>query len=83
MTSWFQNKPDDVPWDLREFFGVDGYVGPHDNSMFNMPQTLGNVYNARLPGVSEEDDVGSPLPLDIVYTPWGAIGAGFDQQRSG
>jgi proline utilization trans-activator len=28
VNTWFQKEPVDLPWDLKEFFGVDGYVGP-------------------------------------------------------
>ncbi len=28
VNTWFQKEPVDLQWDLKEFFGVDGYVGP-------------------------------------------------------
>jgi proline utilization trans-activator len=78
VTSWFQNKPDDMPWDLRDFFGSDGYVGPNDHNVFSMAQ---NGYPNRL---SEEDDLLlNTLPSNLAYTQWGAIGTPFAQNRGG
>ena len=28
VNNWYQKESADLPWDLKEFFGVDGFVGP-------------------------------------------------------
>jgi len=82
VNSWFQKEPVDLPWDMRDFFGVDGYVGPSDSNAFpQLPMTLGNSYSSHLPGVSEEDDLATPLPPNIGYTQWGAIDTPFAPNR--
>lgn len=82
VNSWFQKEPVDLPWDVRDFFGVDGYVG-HSNQQppysTDTTMTVGNAYS-HLPGVSEEDDLAPPPPANIGYTHWGAIETPFAQQ---
>lgn len=78
VTSWFRNKaPDEIPWDLRDYFGADGYIGPTDHNVFNMPL---NIYTNHMPGAPEEEELVSPLPLSAGYTHWGPVDPRFAQQ---
>ena len=78
VNSWFQKESVDMPWDLKDFFGVDGYVGPSDTNFGDLPLTLGGTYNNHLPGVGE-DDLATPMPPMTGYTQWGAIDTPFAQ----
>ena len=78
VNSWFQKESVDMPWDLKDFFGVDGYVGPSDTNFGDLPLTLGGTYNNHLPGVGEED-LATPMPPMTGYTQWGAIDTPFAQ----
>ena len=81
VNSWFQKEPVDLPWDLKDFFGVDGYVGAAPTDHFsNMPMTLGGTYNSHLPGVGEEDELAAAaIPPHTAYTQWGAMDTPFAQ----
>ena len=94
VNTWFQKEPVELPWDLKEFFGVEGFVGASaPQGMGGMPGisghpmmgmgTLGGFPN-HLPGVGDEDDLSAPVPPHTAYnTPWGAIDTPFAQGRSG
>jgi hypothetical protein len=79
VNSWFQKESVDMPWDLKDFFGVDGYVGPSDTTFGDLPLTLGGPYGTHLPGVGEEDDMTTPVPPMTGYTQWGTIDTPFAQ----
>lgn len=79
VNSWFQKESVDMPWDLKDFFGVDGYVGPSDTHYSDLPLTLGGAYNNHLPGVGDEDEMATPMPPTTGYTQWGAIDTPFAQ----
>jgi len=81
VNSWFQKEPVDLPWDLKDFFGVDGYVGVAPSDHFSaVPLTLGGTYHSHLPGVGEEDEVAAAaIPPHTAYTQWGAIDTPFAQ----
>jgi proline utilization trans-activator len=81
VNSWFQKETVDMPWDLKDFFGVDGYVGPADANYADLPLNVGGPYGNHLPGVSEEDDLTSPVPSMTGYTQWGAIDTPFAQSN--
>lgn len=72
-----------MPWDLKDFFGVDGYVGPSDSTFGDLPLTLGGPYGNHLPGVGEEDDMTAPVPPMTGYTQWGTIDTPFAQPNRG
>jgi proline utilization trans-activator len=90
VNSWFQKEPVDLPWDLRDFFGVDGYAGPSNpQPQFSTEVTitsgnpLPNAYSSYLPSVGEEDDLAPPPPANIGYTQWGTIDTPFAQPMAG
>jgi proline utilization trans-activator len=84
VNTWFQKEPVDLPWDLKEFFGVDGFVGPSNQDFSSMPITLGGHYPNHLPGVGDEEDLSAPVPPHTAYAHWGSMDAGFAQHnRSG
>jgi proline utilization trans-activator len=88
VNNWFQKEPVDLPWDMKDFFGADGFVGPQTevpglgSSFGSMPLTLGGTYNNHLPGISE-DDLSAPVPPHTAYTQWGHIDTPFVQNRGG
>jgi proline utilization trans-activator len=88
VNNWFQKEPVDLPWDMKDFFGADGFVGPQTevpglgSSFGSMPLTLGGTYNNHLPGISE-DGLSSPVPPHTAYTQWGHIDTPFVQNRGG
>jgi proline utilization trans-activator len=85
VNTWFQKEPGDLPWDLKEFFGVDGYVaGGASQEFAAMPgMTLSGNYSNHLPSVGDEEDLSVPVPPHTAYSHWGAIDTSFVQQRSG
>ena len=86
VSSWFQKQPVDLPWDMRDFFGADGYVGPFSQPPFStdVPMTneisISNTYSTYVPGVNGVDDLAPPPPTNIGYTQWGALDAPFGHQ---
>jgi hypothetical protein len=89
VNNWFQKEPIDLPWDMKEFFGADGFVGPQTEvsglgGSFGVmqPLALGGTYNNHLPGISE-DDLSVPVPPHTAYTNWGHIDTPFVQNRDG
>jgi hypothetical protein len=83
VNSWFQKESVEMPWDLKDFFGVDGYVGPSDPNFGVLPLNLGGPYNNHLPGVGEGDDLTSPVQPMSGYTQWGGIETPFAQPNRG
>lgn len=84
VNSWFQKAPAELPWDMRDFFGVDGYVGPGPANFMGTPSALPihleNAYGGNMANIGEEDDVVPPLPPNIGYTQWAAIDTPFAQR---
>lgn len=82
VNSWFQRGPVDLPWELKDFFGVDGYVAPPGDPAFQDPQTSMNFGNAytNMPPVSNDGNLMSPQP-GTGYTHWGSIDTPFAQQQ--
>lgn len=94
LQSWFQKDPVDFPWDLKDFFGTDTYVGPGqvppDHHTYHgmhaqMPLSgggLGEGYNNHLNEVvAEGEDLIAPVPPHTAYTHWGQIDTPFAQHR--
>lgn len=81
VNSWFQKESVDMPWDLKDFFGVDGYVGPSDAQFQDLPLTLGGQYSSHLPGIGDESDMNTPVPSMGGYTQWAAIDTPFAQSN--
>ena len=77
VNSWFQKEAVEMPWDLKDFFGVDGYVGPSDANYADMPMNLGAPYGLHLPGIGEEVDLTAPAPPMTGYTQWASINTPF------
>jgi proline utilization trans-activator len=76
VNTWFQKGPQDLPWDMRDFFGGDGFVGPGLNGGFtDVPMPLGHTFDNQMGGIGEED-LAPPLPTGLGYTHWG--GGGMD-----
>jgi hypothetical protein len=81
VNSWFQRAPVDLPFELKDFFAVDGYVAPPDPS-FHDPQTgmnFGNAFSS-LPPVSNDNGLISPPP-GAGYTHWGSMDTPFAQPQ--
>ncbi len=90
LQTWFQKDPVDLPWDLKDFFGTDTYVGPgqmppeHGYHGMQMPMTgasLGGNYHNHLPEVAEGEDLIAPVPPHTAYPHWGTIDTPFAQHR--
>ncbi|CZR51330.1 related to transcription factor, SIN3 binding [Phialocephala subalpina] len=95
LQSWFQKGPVDLPWDLKDFFGTDTYVGPgqispdhqtyHGMHAQQLPLTgasLGEGYNNHLNEVvGDGEDLIAPVPPHTAYTHWGQIDTPFAQHR--
>ncbi|KAG0651042.1 putative transcriptional regulatory [Hyphodiscus hymeniophilus] len=79
VNSWFQKEAVDMPWDLKDFFGVDGYVGPSNTNYTDMPMGLEGPYSGHLPGVGDEDGLNPAPPMG--YTHWGSIDTPFAQSN--
>ncbi|TVY73323.1 putative transcriptional regulatory protein [Lachnellula suecica] len=80
VNSWFQRAPVDLPWELKDFFGVDGYVGPPVAPTFH--GTYGNSYG-NLPAVSDHSGLIPSPPHGTAYTHWPSINTPFSQQQRG
>jgi proline utilization trans-activator len=82
VDSWFQRGPVDLPWDLKDFFGADGYVVPVGTTAFQEPaMTFGNTYN-NVPLVID-NGLMVPPPPSAAYTHWAAIDTPFAQEQRG
>jgi proline utilization trans-activator len=83
INSWFQKGPVDIPWDFRDFFGVDASVGLGPAGSFTyFSAPMGNIYRNHIPGI-DEDSMAQPLPPDISYIPWGAVENPYAQPNRG
>ncbi len=84
IQNWFQKDPVDLPWDLKDFFGTDNYIGPTTvapgQSYPAMPMALGGPYNPLVPPIMSEEEL-APVPPHTAYTQWGAINTPFVQQN--
>ncbi|KAH8602655.1 fungal-specific transcription factor domain-containing protein [Bisporella sp. PMI_857] len=79
VNSWFQKEPVGHPWEMRDFFGVDDFIGPMDHGCADLPPAaleapMDNTYNTQLSGYN---DFVPSLPVNIGLTQWGAIDAPF------
>lgn len=84
VNSLFQREPAGASWDARDFFGVDGYVGPLDGDFSEASMAMSAGYNMNMPGVGEQDDLSTPLlPSNIGFTQWAAIDTPFVPLRGG
>ena len=79
VSSWFQKESVDMPWDLKDFFGVDGYVGPSNSNYTDMSMTMEGPYSSHLPGIGDEDGL-SPAPSNGLYAV-GSIDTPFAQSH--
>ncbi|KAH7417586.1 fungal-specific transcription factor domain-containing protein [Cadophora sp. MPI-SDFR-AT-0126] len=77
--SWFQKDPVELPWDLRDLFGTEGYVpaGPVVSEGYggNLPN-LGGAY-AGMGMLGETEDLMTTVPPHTAYTHWGTIDTPF------
>ena len=81
---WFQREPVDLPWDLKGFFGTEGYVDDAQSADIGQnaapfPLTMCGTYSNQLPGISNNDDLSDPLPHHTAYTHWGTFDMPFAQ----
>lgn len=83
--NWFQKDPVELPWDLKDFFGTEGYVasGPIVSESYggHLPN-LGGVY-AGMGMLGEEEDLMAPVPPHTAYTHWGTIDTPFARSGMG
>ncbi|KAG9235094.1 fungal-specific transcription factor domain-containing protein [Amylocarpus encephaloides] len=85
VNGWYARGPVDLPFDLKDFFGAEGFVpGPIDNNYAitaaSMP-TFGHAYVNHVPPVISEEELIATAPPPSVYTHWGAIETPFAQQQ--
>jgi len=73
VNSWFQKEPIGVSWDMREFFGADGYVCPVESDYSDLPMAMSNGYGLNMPGFTEQQVFVPPLPANLGFTPWGTV----------
>lgn len=81
---WLQRGPVDLPWDLKDFFGTDGYVmpaGPTFQDTSTPAGTFGNTYSTMPPVIDNAMMV--PPPPGAAYTHWAAIDTPFAQPQRG
>jgi len=81
VQNWFQKDPVDLPWELKDFFGTDTYIGPAGTvpgqQFPGLPVTLGGQYHSQvMSGVGEEVLAGS-VPPESTYTHWSTIETPF------
>ena len=79
VNSWFQKESVDMPWDLKDFFGVEGYAGPSDANYSDMPMSLAGPYGNHLPGIGGEGNLTAPTMPG--YTQWASIDTPFAQSH--
>ncbi|TVY87275.1 putative transcriptional regulatory protein [Lachnellula willkommii] len=80
LDSWFQRAPVDLPWDLKDFFGGDGYLAPVTTATFREPaMAFESTYNNVQPII--DNSLMVPPPPGAAYTHWAAIDTPFAQQQ--
>ncbi|TVY32331.1 putative transcriptional regulatory protein [Lachnellula occidentalis] len=78
LDSWFQRAPVDLPWDLKDFFGADGFAAPVTTTEPAM--AFGGTYN----NVSSIVDHSLMIPPPTAaYAHWTTIDTPFAQQQRG
>ncbi|KAH6671180.1 fungal-specific transcription factor domain-containing protein [Halenospora varia] len=88
VNNWFQQKgPVDLPWELKDFFGVEGgFVGTQDPQFAPQQMGFGVPYGSMAPVPNEGMVVSAPpppqpQPPQAAYTQWGSIDTPFAQQN--
>ncbi|RDL40106.1 Zn2 DNA-binding protein [Venustampulla echinocandica] len=77
--AWFQKAPVDIPWELKDFFGVENFVGVGEPN-FAPQQTFGVGYSALPPPPATRGEIIATSPAPPAYTHWGPIDTRFIQQ---
>lgn len=86
VQNWFQKDPVDLPWDLKDFFGTDNYIGPASTvagqqHFPGMPVSLAAPFNPQIIPTTLDDELVAPVPPHTAYTHWGTIEAPFAQHN--
>lgn len=81
VNSWFQKGPVDLPWELKDFFGAENFVGVGEPN-FPPQQTFGVGYSALPPPppTTTRGEMVATTPAPPAYTHWGPIDTRFIQQ---
>lgn len=80
VNSWFQRGPVELPWDLKDFFGQDGFVAPALGPTFETPMNFGPSYSM---GPGDDGGMVAPPPPGAAYTHWTAIDTPYSQPPRG
>ena len=84
VNGWYARGPVDLPFELKDFFGVENFgAGAVDN---NFPMTTAipsfqHAYVNNIPPVISEDELIATAPPRSAYTHWGAIDTPFAQPQ--
>lgn len=86
VNNWFQKEPIDLPWELKDFFGTDSYIGPATNVSSQpfpgMPVTIGGQYQHQIVPMISEEELISPVPPHTAYSHWNAVLSPYDPQQN-
>jgi len=77
VDSWFQKESIGASWDMRDFFGVDGYVRPLEADYSDIPMAMSNGYSMHMPEYAEHEDFAPPFPSNIGFTHWSSTETTF------
>ncbi len=84
VQNWFQKEPIDLPWDLKDFFGADSYIGPVTMAPTQQytSMSMDTPYNPLIPPIMTEAEM-TPIPPHTAYTHWGSIDTPFAPRNMG
>jgi proline utilization trans-activator len=83
VQNWFQKDPVDLPWELKDFFGTEGFIGGSTTSVAGqpfqgIPMSLAGSYASNIVPMIDEEALAAPVPPHNAYNPhWGAVEAPY------